>query len=89
MENLEPADAPAPQSPTDTPEPRDEYHPDDDLPPQAQHDNPWAFAIGDFDSHVDAWTHALNFTDQQPLGDAPLEQFILAEQWDHLHSDGG
>jgi hypothetical protein len=81
MEELEPADTPRPPQPAETgdaPNTRasqPEYRPGDDLPPQAQQDGPWG----------EAWAQALDFTSEWPLGDAPLEQFILADQWHHLH----
>lgn len=89
MEEPEQGDAPSPPAPAEPPDAGPQYRPGDALPPQAQTDDPWAFAIGSFDSHLDAWAHALNFTDQHPLSDTVLEEFILGDQWDHLHHGGG
>lgn len=53
-------------------------------------DSPWPAAIGHAlggpESHVEAWAYALNFADTHPLGEAGLENFILAEQSDLLRS---
>ncbi len=61
--------------------------------PQMEADRPWpsplAHAIGSKESWQESLSVALNFTDQRSLGETGIEGFILAEQVDHLHTEGG
>ena len=55
--------------------------------PQLQADRPWPSGLAEaLDRQVDAWTYALNLTDRHALGEAGLEEFLMAEQMDQLRS---
>jgi len=62
--------------------------------PQREPESQWPsprdleHALGSKESWREAVSYALNFTDRHPLGDTGIEDFILAEQMDHLHGAG-